>query len=162
MDTPRLDAPHKATLATVAEAVEHNAVATADSARVSLLMLKVLSLGVAFLILLVVAFDIGFVLYVQHRADGNDSNYRLLAAQSACFTEVQGNYIKQIGLLADSNGASLRGEPIDPQRNRDRVIALRKASEYVAKIRAICYTDSPDETPLDGILPDGTVIVPSG
>lgn len=85
----------------------------------------------------------------------------LNARQEQCAWAVQGHYIKQIGLLADSNGAQLRGEPADPARNRDRVVELRKASEYVNQIHAICFTSAPDDTPLDGRLPDGTVVVPS-
>lgn len=76
----------------------------------------------------------------------------LIARQNICYTQVQGEYIRSIGDLADSNGASLRGEQPDPARNRTRVIELRRASTYVRdeNVAKICYTSQPDVTPTDG------------
>lgn len=84
----------------------------------------------------------------------------LIARQNFCYTQVQGEYIRSIGDLADSNGASLRGETVDPTRNRARVVELRRASTYVRdeNIARICYTSQPDTTPTDGDIDnDGRV-----
>lgn len=79
----------------------------------------------------------------------------LIQQQQNCYVKVQGHYVLQIGFLADSNGAILRGETPDPARNLARVKALRAASLYVDdhNLDRICFqnpTGRPDPTPTDG------------
>lgn len=87
----------------------------------------------------------------------------LIQQQQNCYVKVQGHYVLQIGLLADNNGKSLRGEPIDPPGNIARVKALRAASVYVddRNLDRICFqnpTGHPDGTPTDGDIDnDGKV-----
>jgi hypothetical protein len=62
----------------------------------------------------------------------------LLASQLFCSDELQINLIN----------AATSGN----RHERNRTIAL------LAQVDKICRTDTPDPTPLDGVLPDGTVL----
>lgn len=153
-------------LASVATAIRGSADAVSASTAEARHQFNWLRNGIIVLAAGAVVGLLGIFAFAQHRASESEQLARdaievshLSSKQSECSWKVQGHYIKQIGLLADSNGASLRGETPDPVRNKARVEELRKASEYVDRIDEICFTPTPDPTPLDGVLPDGRVVV---
>ena len=150
-----------------ADATTRQAEATENLVELSKLKFTWLYRALSGLVLILVLGLTGLYLYAQKRADDSErlahqsiATSQLALSQSECSWKVQGHYISQIGLLADSNGKQLRGEPPDPAGNLARVLDLRKASAYVELIDRICFTDTPDPTPIDGVLPDGTVVVP--
>lgn len=80
----------------------------------------------------------------------NRTRAELTGSQIACFNIVQANFVSKIGALADTNGRQLRGEPADPVGNRMAVEEMRVAGILIDHLSELCYTDSPDKTPLDG------------
>lgn len=85
---------------------------------------------------------------------------QLTQAQNECAAIVQRHYISTIGDLADMNGINLRkpltGEVLDPNKLVQYHNDIRSdgtgARHIYDQMEEICFTSTPDKTPLDGDL----------
>jgi hypothetical protein len=81
---------------------------------------------------------------------GNQARSEVTRSQISCFNVVQGNYIARLGALAETGNRQMLGEPTNIEDTRRALADLEAANALLRQLDQLCYTNTPDRTPLDG------------
>lgn len=82
--------------------------------------------------------------------ENNKARAEVTRGQIACFNQIQGNYIARLGALAETGNRQMLGEPPNAEDTRKAVIGLQEGDMLLRRVAELCYTETPDKTPLDG------------